>query len=305
MTALACVYCVVLLLGLPLNATALWVLVWRHGLKSSTATLMINLAAADLLLALSLPLRVQYYATGGRWAWGRAVCTASTLLLRNNVRTSSVFITLLSLDRLLAIVLPLRSRALRSAPHALAACAAVWLLVCVLAVPEAQQVYAILPEHDCFEVRSGAPVVTYVQSGLIFALLVVNVISTYMVAQTLRLRGSPTATEQRRRRVRCLLIFGANLLMFAVFFVPLSVILLLMSSGVCEPRTFHIMVCLTSVNCCLDPPLYYFCLDGFWHPERSTTTDTDADADADAGVTLRDTDWQPPPASAPCTDPLD
>lgn len=300
MTALACVYGGVLLLGLPLNGAALWVLLRRHGLKSSTATLMLNLAASDLLLALSLPLRVLYYSSGGRWPWGGAACTASTLLFRTNVRTSSVFITLLSLDRLLALVLPLRSRRLRSPRRALAACGAVWLLVCVLTGPEAAQLYAALPAGECFEVPSKSGLVNIVQSGVVFTLLVVNVISTCLVAHALRHRASPTATE-RRRRLRCLLIFGANLLMFAVFFVPLSVTLLMLAGGVCRPQTLHIVVCLTSVNCCLDPPLYYFCLDGFWRSERLTTTDTDGDA---PGMTLRDSDWHPP-ASPPCTAPLD
>lgn len=298
MTALACVYGVVLLLGLPLNATALWVLLRRHGLKSSTATLMINLATSDLLLAVSLPLRVHYYATRGRWPWSRGLCAACTLLLRNNVRTSSVFITLLSLDRLLALVLPLRSRALRSPPRTLATCAAVWLLVCVLTGPEAAQLYHVLPEGKCFEVRGGSPVVNFVQSGVVFSLLGANLVSTSLVAHVLWLRGSATATE-RRRRLRCLLLFCANLMVFAVFFMPLSVTLLMVGRGGCSPQTLHIIVCLTSVNCCLDPPLYYFCLDGFWHSERLTTTDTDA------GLTLRDTDCHPPPASPPCTAPLD
>lgn len=120
-TASAIVYGSVVALGLPLNAVSLWVLLRRHGLKSSSAVFMSHLALSDLLLVLSLPTRVYFYATG-TWPLGIQACTATTMLFRNNIRSSAIFITFIGLDRLLAVVYPLRSRNFRTTTNAWKAC---------------------------------------------------------------------------------------------------------------------------------------------------------------------------------------
>ncbi|KAJ3590430.1 hypothetical protein NHX12_008381 [Muraenolepis orangiensis] len=79
--AYAVVFGCVVLLGFPLNAASLWILVRRHRLKSPSAVVMINLAASDLLLVLSLPLRVYFHATGA-WALGVHACVWITMLFR-------------------------------------------------------------------------------------------------------------------------------------------------------------------------------------------------------------------------------
>ncbi|KAL2096247.1 hypothetical protein ACEWY4_008395 [Coilia grayii] len=280
--ALALVYGGALVLGLPLNAASLWVLLRRHGLKSPSAVLMIHLATSDLLLVLSLPLRVLYLARGA-WTLGPAICTATTMLFRNNIRTSSIFITLISLDRLLAVVFPLRARPLRTVPCASRACACVWLLVCVVSVPEGLKLHASLPPRTCFEGVGGLGVPALAQSGLLGALLVVNVACTGLVVRALRRRAlveegghthTPAYTHTpAHTHTRVTLVLGLNLLTFCVFFVPFAVVRL----GLCSvwpPPTFRAAVCLASLNCCFDPLVYYCSLDGFWRPHTHACTAT-------------------------------
>lgn len=266
-TASAVIYGCVLAFGLPLNTVSLWVLLRHHGLKSSCNVIMSHLALSDLLLVLSLPLRVYFYATQ-TWPFNTEVCCTATLLFRNNILSSALFITLISLDRLLAVVYPLRSRHLRTASNAWKACLSVWLLIVVTSIPMGISFTKQMKECNasvCFEnikceVDTMLP--RYLVPVLLFTLLVVNLVSTAMVSWTLRKHLSSAALVNNKMNV--MVIFAMNLLMFAIFFLPFSIILLVWGSN----TTLKIATCLASINCCLDPLLYYFSLDAFWRKKE-------------------------------------
>lgn len=260
-TVYAVVFGCVVVLGLPLNALSLWTLLRRHRLKSPSAVFMVNLALSDLFLVISLPMRVYFYATRS-WPLGIAACTSLTMLFRNNIRSSSIFITFIGVDRLLAVVYPLRLRHLRSTSNAWRACCFVWFFLVVVNVPEGidfsrsmhrcNSTTCFVPGPGC---RDNIRAMALLQSGLVFTMLAVNVVSTALVSWTLRRRLSDSAKVNNK--VNAVLIFAMNLLMFIICFVPLSLAMMLKCAVM--PA-----LCLASVNCCLDPLLYYFSLDAFW-----------------------------------------
>ncbi|XP_068566453.1 lysophosphatidic acid receptor 5b [Cebidichthys violaceus] len=258
----------VMTVGLPLNAASLWILLSRHNLKSPSAIFMVNLAVSDLLLVVTLSMRVYFYATGA-WPLGSIACVCVTMLFRNNIRTSSIFITFISADRLLAVVYPLRSRHLRTASNAWKAVALAWLLVVVVNVPESVDFSRFLDQYNestCFEFRHrrpGIPALAYVQPVLVLAMLAVNIVSTVLVSLTLRTRLNDSARVNNK--VNVMLIFAMNLMMFAVFFLPVSLAVFVKSS-------LTPLICLASVNCCLDPLLYFFSFDGFWKRKEEADT---------------------------------
>ncbi|XP_069915038.1 proteinase-activated receptor 4 isoform X2 [Oryctolagus cuniculus] len=127
-------YGLVLVVGLPANGLALWVLATRVPRLPSTLLLM-NLAAADLLLALVLPPRLAYHLRGQRWPFGEAACRAATAALYGHMYGSLLLLAAVSLDRYLALVHPLRARALRGQRLAAGLCAAAWLSAAALAAP--------------------------------------------------------------------------------------------------------------------------------------------------------------------------
>ncbi|XP_037630514.1 lysophosphatidic acid receptor 6-like [Sebastes umbrosus] len=267
-TAYAVVFGSVMTLGLPLNAVSLWILLRSHNLKSPSAIFMVNLAISDLLLVISLPMRVHFYATGA-WPLGRMACIWITMLFRNNIRSSAIFITFISVDRLLAVVYPLRSRHLRTASNALKAVGLVWLFVVVVNIPESVGFSRFLNDYNestCFEfrhhlqyhqIRRGS-VMAYVLPALVFTMLAVNIVSTALVSLTLRRHLSVSARVNNK--VNVMLVFAMNLMMFTIFFLPVSLFIFFKSWG----PALTPLICLASVNCCLDPLLYYFSFDGFW-----------------------------------------
>lgn len=266
----AVIYGLVLAVGLPLNAVSLWVLLRRHGLRSPSAVLMINLAVSDFLLALSLPLRVYFYATL-RWPFGAGLCTAAVMLFRINIRTSSVFITLISLDRFLALVFPLRSRSLRTSSFASKCCVLVWVLLTLLCIPEIVKYQSALKTLTCgsvcFEIVMGTNVAAIGQAVFMLLLLVVNVLCTIMVICTLRRRPSGDQTKVNQK-MSVIVIFVVNMMVFVVFFMPFALQLMMLNYNTEGKRrggnVLRALICLASINCCLDPLIYYFSLDSFW-----------------------------------------
>lgn len=251
----------VLALGLPLNALSLWILLHRHSINSPSSVYMVNLAISDLLLVISLPMRIYFYATG-TWPLNNQACIWITMLFHNNIRSSSIFITFICVDRLLAVVYPLRSRHIRSSSRAWKAAGLVWVCVVIVNVPESvyfSKFLANCTKTTCFEFQPPPKSPTdYLQPVLVMTMLMVNIVCTAMVSGTLRNYLNPSVVLNNK--VNVMLIFLMNLLMFTLFFLPVSLVAVFESW---KPfSTF--LLCLASVNCCLDPVLYYFSFDGFW-----------------------------------------
>ncbi|XP_047450365.1 lysophosphatidic acid receptor 6-like [Mugil cephalus] len=268
----ALVFGSVISLGLPLNAVSLWILLRRHSLKSPSAVFMVNLAISDLLLVISLPTRVYFYATN-KWPLGKMTCIWITMLFRNNIRSSSIFITFISLDRLLAVVYPLRSRHLRNSSNAWKAVSVIWMMVVVLNIPESVIFSRQLDKHNvssCFRFSPpnlddelSASDMAYVQLVLVVTMLVVNIVTTALVSWTLHRHVNDSA--KINNKVNVMLIFAMNLMMFTAFFLPVSL-------GFKFYNLRPALNCLASVNCCLDPLLYYFSFDGFWKRKEDIVT---------------------------------
>ncbi|XP_039646601.1 lysophosphatidic acid receptor 6-like [Perca fluviatilis] len=268
-TPYALVFGSVMMLGLPLNAVSLWILLRCHSLKSPSVVFMVNLAISDLLLVISLPMRVYFYATG-TWPLGNKACIWTTMLFRNNIRSSFIFITFISVDRLLAVVYPLRSRHLRTTSNALKAVVLVWLFLFALNIPESVKFFIFLDtnnESTCFEFRCNPPhILAHPQAVFVLTMLAVNIVSTALVSWTLHRHLNDSA--RINNKVNVMMIFAMNLMMITVFFLPVSLVVIFESW-----RHAHTpLICLASVNCCLDPLLYYFSFDGFWKRKEDVDT---------------------------------
>ncbi|KAG8002221.1 Lysophosphatidic acid receptor 6, partial [Nibea albiflora] len=263
-TAYSLVFGSVMTLGLPLNAVSLWIFLRCHSLRSTNAVFMVNLAISDLLLVISLPMRVYFYATG-TWPFNNMACIWITMLFRNNIRSSSIFITFICVDRLLAVVYPLRSRHLRTPSNAWKAAALIWLFVVLVNIPESvifsrcfkNKTTQQCSKSICFEFdQKNLDLIDYLQPVLVLTMLAINVVCTTMVSWTLRRHLKDSAKVNNK--VNVMLIFVMNLVMFTVFFLPVSLTVFFENPPVTPLK------CLASVNCCLDPLLYYFSYDGFW-----------------------------------------
>ncbi|MEQ2200175.1 hypothetical protein XENOCAPTIV_024314 [Xenoophorus captivus] len=84
-------YLLLFIPGLLLNTTALWVLCKHFSKKTKAVIFMINLALADLVHILSLPLRIYYYFTH-TWPFGQSLCLLCFYLKYFNMYAAIVFL---------------------------------------------------------------------------------------------------------------------------------------------------------------------------------------------------------------------
>ncbi|XP_073705449.1 uncharacterized protein [Garra rufa] len=273
-------YSIVLLLGLPMNLWSLWILVCRNGLKKSVPVIyMANLALSDLLFTLSLPFRIFYFATG-KWTLGNMLCMIPGTLFAVNIYSSSLFITLISVDRMLAVVYPLRSRHWRTVPMASVCCVMVWLIIIGLAVPTAlnhpQNMDKNCNVMRCFEKYSetnwkyGFVILCFVT---FFGILIpFCIILGCTVAVVRQLKGYSMATSSCNSELsksKIVKLFLSNLLIYAVCFIPFHIAFILF--GLKKLDILHgnptlevyfnlqtVTMCMASTNSCLDPLIYYF-----------------------------------------------
>ncbi|XP_028910048.1 lysophosphatidic acid receptor 5 [Ornithorhynchus anatinus] len=276
-------YSVILAVGLPLNALALWVFFRALRVHSVVSVYMCNLAASDLLFTLSLPLRLSYYARH-HWPYPDILCQLAGAVFQMNMYGSCIFLAFINVDRYAAIVHPLRLRHLRRPQVARLLCLGVWALILVCAVPAAwvhrpaSCRYKNITLRFCFESFSdrlwqGAlPALVLLAGGLGFLLpLLAVVYSSVRVFWTL---GRPAATRSQRRRTTVRLLL-ANLVIFLLCFVPYNSVLATYGALRAEwvpggeavrarvRQALVVTVLLASSNCVLDPLVYYFSAEGF------------------------------------------
>ncbi|KAJ3587780.1 hypothetical protein NHX12_011376 [Muraenolepis orangiensis] len=119
--------------GLLGNLLALWV--FRRYMKETKKAVlfMMNLAMADLMQVLSLPLRIYYY-LNNIWPFGQPLCMLCFYLKYVNMYASIFFMACISVRRCQLIMCPLRHRSSKKKGD-LCICVVGWLLVSLCCIP--------------------------------------------------------------------------------------------------------------------------------------------------------------------------
>lgn len=94
-----------------------------------------NLALADFALLLCLPFLAMNILNNFNWPYGEALCKIVNSVAMINFYTSIYIITMISIDRYLALVQTMRARWLRRTLYAKVICAVIWLLGVLMSMP--------------------------------------------------------------------------------------------------------------------------------------------------------------------------
>uniref|UniRef100_A0A8C7WXA0 Lysophosphatidic acid receptor 4 n=1 Tax=Oryzias sinensis TaxID=183150 RepID=A0A8C7WXA0_9TELE len=274
------VYSVVFILGLITNCAALFVFCFRMNIRNETTLFMTNLAFSDLVFVFTLPFKV-YYNVNRNWPFGDGLCKVSGTAFITNIYGSMLFLTCISVDRFLAIVYPFRSRSIRTRRNAALMCAAVWLTIVGggISVTFFSTINSKHSATTCFEGFSKNTWKTYLSKITIFIEIVgfllpllANLVCSSMVLRTLRRPVTVAHGCDSKKRVLRMIV--VHLGIFIICFVPYNSILFVyalvrtqaLANCTVErfARTLYpITLCLASLNCCLDPVVYYFTSESF------------------------------------------
>ncbi|NWJ06971.1 GP174 protein, partial [Crypturellus undulatus] len=270
-TLYATTYTVIFVPGLLANSAALWVLCRFISKKSKAVIFMINLAVADLAHVLSLPLRIYYY-INHTWPFGRFLCLLCFYLKYLNMYASICFLTCISIQRCLFLLHPFRAKGWKRRYDA-AVSAAVWLLVgaACLPLPIVRTPALANATATCFsdlgvkQLAPGASIALVTVAELFGFVLPLGTIACCTWRTRRSLRHGQSAGE-KRRAWRMLLMCAA---VFFVCFTPYHLnfpFFMMVLENVIRDCALHrsalrfhpVSLCLASLNCCLDPVLYYF-----------------------------------------------
>lgn len=267
--ALVC-YLIVFLLGVPGNALVVWVTAFRMP-NSVNAQWFLNLAIADLLCCLSLPLLMVPLAQDQHWPYGALGCKLLSSLLYMMMYCSVLLLVVISLDRFLLVTKPVWCQNHRHTRQARCVCLVIWILALLAGSPQ----FAHMEIDEVSETKTlcqsiysdlgQAWAVTLSRCFLSFLLpfLIICISHWTVYLKTCSGRGQRGSNKS----ARMLRVILALVLSFFLCFIPLNIvdILLLMMQRQSQNvqahlRLAHVLtLCLAYINSCLNP-LLYVCL---------------------------------------------
>lgn len=125
---------VALAVGLPGNSFVVWSILRRMQKRSVTALLVLNLALADLAVLLTAPFFLHFLARG-TWNFRVIGCRLCHYVCGVSMYASVLIITIMSLDRSLAVARPFLSQKVRTKTIARWVLASIWVVSFLLATP--------------------------------------------------------------------------------------------------------------------------------------------------------------------------
>ncbi|KAM4024264.1 chemerin-like receptor 2 isoform 2-T4 [Anomaloglossus baeobatrachus] len=128
------IYSLAFLLGVPGNVIVIWFTGFKWK-KTVSTVWFLNLAIADLIFVLFLPLHITYVATNFHWPFGKLLCKLNSFIAILNMFASVFFLTVICLDRYLTLAWPSIAQKHRTMRTSGIVSGCVWLLATLVASP--------------------------------------------------------------------------------------------------------------------------------------------------------------------------
>ncbi|XP_035275310.1 leukotriene B4 receptor 1-like [Anguilla anguilla] len=253
------------LVGVPGNIAVVVVIVRRYKSQNFTLKLMLNLAVSDLLSLITLPVWIYTWLHG--WVFQRLACKLITYFLYCNLYSNLLTVTLMSVQRYLAVLYPQYWARVRGMGERVLL-VTLWGLSGVLASPMIviRDVVVLKDkgQYSCIrKYRSDgeAVAVLFMETLLGFVVPFSILVTSYFC---LHKKVNQTAFFRSQKMAR---LVTSIVVTFFIFWSPFHVInILKISSIVLKSRTllkfseaaWYITGALTFINSCVDPFLYAF-----------------------------------------------
>ncbi|XP_070711190.1 lysophosphatidic acid receptor 6 [Pempheris klunzingeri] len=262
-----CMYSCISIVGLIFNLTALVFFFSHTKSRSQTIVYMTNLAIADVLLILTLPMRIYYHlGFSGLPQW---LCDGLGLVLKANMYGSIFLLTSISFDRCMAVTFPMSTCVQEGRKKAPLVCLGIWMLTFGASLPIYLSRRQVSHER-CFDnlpVYATLPMVVLPTLLLGFWIpLVIMLICSWHLVRAIRLSTVAQTDLVDSKKIQKMI--ATSLLVFLLSFLPYHTTLLLLSlyrENIPCPMlaAYRYSLMVACFNTVLDPIVYYFTTDTF------------------------------------------
>ncbi|XP_078525844.1 leukotriene B4 receptor 1-like [Lissotriton helveticus] len=114
------------LVGVPGNAFVIWTILWKIKERTLTLVLILNLAIADLVVLITLPLWIHSLAS--EWLYGLFACKLLTYAIYCTMYASVFLLTLMSIQRFTVVVYPFTARGWQRRNTMFGVVLAIWVI---------------------------------------------------------------------------------------------------------------------------------------------------------------------------------
>uniref|UniRef100_A0A8C6TGE6 G-protein coupled receptors family 1 profile domain-containing protein n=1 Tax=Neogobius melanostomus TaxID=47308 RepID=A0A8C6TGE6_9GOBI len=246
-------YSIVILLGVPGNAVVVWVTGFCMP-HSVTSLWFLNLALADLLCCLSLPLLMVPLAHDDHWPFGSLGCPIIKGVFYLMMYCSVLQLVIISVDRYLLVTKPVWCQNKRRPRAAACVCVLVWCFALIGSIPQFvfyKETHASLNKKECamsfLTTSPHAPWLVYSFRFLLgFALPFLVIAACHWKVY----KRAESGLSRGNRNKRTLKIIAAVIVSFFCCWIPLHIVDFILLG---TPRHAK-----TGPNCL--NPLLYVCL---------------------------------------------
>ncbi|XP_061429297.1 P2Y purinoceptor 1-like isoform X1 [Lethenteron reissneri] len=261
--------------GLMGNLFTIWITWWHIKVWSGFTVYLFNLALADLLFVVQLPLRIAYHLRVNDWILGEFSCDLMITLFYTNMYGSIYFLTCISVERWQAIDRPLHSLARKSPGRATIISLAMWALAII---PQIGMPLIFDLIHDssnktnCLSFNQEGVMLGFgiwntveVIIGFLIPFIIIIFVQIKITHKLLCPSMNPGLEQMRKRASRLMIII---LVIFATCFVPIHIFrVFLVAAKLYLPKNCGLnqlafegvywSLLLSSCNCFMDPLILF------------------------------------------------
>ncbi|KAJ1122737.1 hypothetical protein NDU88_001222 [Pleurodeles waltl] len=273
------IYSVICAVGLTGNTAVIYVILKAPKMKTVTNMFILNLAIADDLFTLVLPINIAEHLLH-YWPFGDVLCKVIVSIDHYNIFSSIYFLTVMSIDRYLVVLATVQSKRMPHRTYRAAKIVSflVWVLVTVIVLPFT--VFANVytdnlkikscglsfpkPERLWFKVSR----VYMLFLGFAIPVSTICILYTVMLykLRNMRLNSNAKALDKAKKRVTVMVFIVLAVCLFCWTPFHLAIIVALTTDLQQTPLVIGLSYFITSLsyaNSCLNPFLYAFLDDSF------------------------------------------
>ncbi|KAK7129093.1 hypothetical protein R3I94_017339 [Phoxinus phoxinus] len=272
------VYLMVCVVGLVGNCLVMYVIIRYTKMKTATNIYIFNLALADALVLATLPFQGTDVILGF-WPFGLALCKVVVAIDYYNMFTSVFTLTIMSVDRYVAVCHPVRSLTVRTPLRAKLINVAVWVLASAVGLPVMimgqveEDVYGaecILNLPKPKEHWGPVFVICVFLFSFLIPVVIISVCYGLMVRRLRSVRLLSGSKEKDRNLRRITYMVLSVVAAFVLCWMPVQVLALIQVLGHVDLgaressiAAMHFCIALGYANSCLNPVLYAFLDENF------------------------------------------